>query len=366
VFTLSEAIEHPHLRERETVRRVHDDHLGEFDIPGFPAKFSRWSTSNDLRAPLLGEHNSDVLQELLGLSEEQIAALYGNGVLVQDPLEAKTHQLSWTDAQTILMVPHMTTIHVDLFVIGAGSGGVRAARIAAGHGATVAIAEQSRVGGTCVIRGCVPKKIFVYASSFGKSFSDATGFGWHLSNARFDWPTLLRNKNTEIARLEGLYRSGLAKAGLLLIDGRAVVEDIQTVRIEGTDRRYRARRILIATGGTPNREFNLPGIEHAIDSDAVFELEKLPRSVLIVGGGYIAVEFAGIMQGLGVQTALLHRGKTCCADSTVTCRRKLSGPIANAALMCDLTQHSNVLTGDKIVDETAEKRCSSELPWMDA
>ncbi|WP_206998608.1 glutathione-disulfide reductase [Trinickia mobilis] len=202
----------------------------------------------------------------------------------------------------------MNVFDVDLLVIGAGSGGVRAARAAAGHGATVAIAEQSRVGGTCVIRGCVPKKIFVYASRLEQSFSDAVGFGWSLSNAQFDWPTLLRNKNTEIARLEGLYRLGLAKAGVSLIDGRAVVEDDQTVRIEGTDHRYRARRVLIATGGTPNRGFDVPGIEHAIDSDAVFELEHLPRSVLIVGGGYIAVEFAGIMHGLGVQTNLLHRG----------------------------------------------------------
>ena len=204
----------------------------------------------------------------------------------------------------------MTTFNVDLFVIGAGSGGVRAARIAAGHGATVAIAEESRVGGTCVIRGCVPKKIFVYASRFEKSFSDAAGFGWHLGNAEFNWPTLLRNKNTEIARLEGLYRAGLAKAGVTLIDARAVVEDNHTVRIEGTEHRYRAKRVLIATGGTPNRTFKVPGIEYAIDSDAVFELEKLPRSVLIVGGGYIAVEFAGIMHGLGVQTDLLHRGAT--------------------------------------------------------
>lgn len=202
----------------------------------------------------------------------------------------------------------MTAFDVDLFVVGAGSGGVRAARVAAQHGATVAIAEQSRVGGTCVIRGCVPKKIFVYASRFGKSFDDAASFGWRLHDTRFDWPTLLRNKNAEITRLEGRYRAGLAAAGVALIDGRAVVTDRHTVRIEGTQRAWRAKRILIATGARPNRAFDVPGIEHAIDSDAVFELEKLPRSALIVGGGYIAVEFTAIMQGLGVRTTLLHRG----------------------------------------------------------
>jgi glutathione reductase (NADPH) len=204
----------------------------------------------------------------------------------------------------------MTPFDVDLFVIGAGSGGVRAARIAAGHGATVAIAEQSRVGGTCVIRGCVPKKIFVYASRFEKSIIDAASFGWHLSNAQFNWPTLLRNKNAEIARLENRYRSDLVKAGVSVIDGRAVIEGNQMVRVEGSGHRYRARRVLIATGGTPNRKFDVPGIEYAIDSDTVFELETLPRSVLIVGGGYIAVEFAAMMHGLGVQTELLHRGTT--------------------------------------------------------
>lgn len=202
----------------------------------------------------------------------------------------------------------MRTFDVDLFVIGAGSGGVRAARIAASHGASVAIAEHSRVGGTCVIRGCVPKKLFVYASRFGRHFGDASGFGWEARDVRFGWRTLLASKNTEISRLEGLYRQGLEKAGVRLIDGRAVIDETQTVRIVHTGERIRARHVLIATGGRPNHEIDAPGIEHAIDSDAVFELPALPDRVAIVGGGYIAVEFAGIMQGLGVKTTILHRG----------------------------------------------------------
>jgi glutathione reductase (NADPH) len=202
----------------------------------------------------------------------------------------------------------MSTYDFDLFVIGGGSGGVRASRIAAGYGANVAVAEEYKLGGTCVIRGCVPKKLFVYASRFKQLFSDSAGFGWHLGEAGFDWSTLLRNKNAEISRLEGLYRSGLTKAGVSLIDGRAVIDGAHTVRIEGTAERVRAKRVLIATGATPNRNFDIPGIEHAIDSNDVFELARLPRSVLIIGGGYIAIEFAGIMHGLGVQTTLLHRG----------------------------------------------------------
>jgi glutathione reductase (NADPH) len=202
----------------------------------------------------------------------------------------------------------MSTYDFDLIVIGGGSGGVRAGRIAAGYGAKVAVAEEYRFGGTCVIRGCVPKKLFVYASRFNQLFSDAKGFGWRPGELNFDWPTLLRNKNAEISRLEGLYRSALAKAGVSLIDGRAVIDGENTVCIEGTAARFRARRVLIATGGTPNHDFDIPGIEHAIDSNDVFEMTRLPRSVLIVGGGYIAIEFAGIMHGLGVQTSLLHRG----------------------------------------------------------
>ncbi|CAB3773192.1 glutathione-disulfide reductase [Paraburkholderia humisilvae] len=202
----------------------------------------------------------------------------------------------------------MKTFDVDLFVIGAGSGGVRAARVAASHGARVAIAERSRVGGTCVVRGCVPKKLFVYASRVNQVLSDAAAFGWQLGESRFDWPTLLGNKNVEIARLEGLYRSGLAQAGVALVEGHATIDGPNTILIRGTLERIRAKRILVATGGSPNRDLDIPGIGYAIDSNDVFELGNLPPRALIIGGGYIAIEFAGLLHGLGVKTSLVHRG----------------------------------------------------------
>ena len=195
----------------------------------------------------------------------------------------------------------------DLFVIGAGSGGVRAARIAAKHGAKVAVAEEYRVGGTCVIRGCVPKKLFVYASKFAEEFEDAIGFGWTTERVSFDWQTLLDNKNTEIDRLNKAYIRNLTAAGAELIEERATLVDAHTVQL-ASGRKVTAKYILIATGATPFVPKNLLGNELAITSNEAFHLERLPRRIVIVGGGYIAVEFAGIFAGLGVETILLYRG----------------------------------------------------------
>lgn len=203
----------------------------------------------------------------------------------------------------------MADFDYDLFVIGGGSGGVRSARLAAAMGKRVAIAEEYRFGGTCVIRGCVPKKLFVYASQFPEHFEDAAGYGWSVGETRFDWPTLVANKDREIARLEGLYRSGLEKAGAEIVESRAVLEGSNAVRIVSDGRIVTARHILIATGGRPNPHHALPGSEHAITSDDAFHLKTLPGSIVIGGGGYIAVEFANIFHGLGVDTTLIYRGK---------------------------------------------------------
>jgi glutathione reductase (NADPH) len=202
----------------------------------------------------------------------------------------------------------MKTFDVDLFVIGGGSGGVRAARVAAGHGARVMVAEEYRVGGTCVIRGCVPKKLMVYASRFSDEFEEAAGFGWSVPPPRFDWATLIANKDREIARLESVYRTNLEKSGVEILDSRAVLEDPHTVHILKTDERVRARFILIATGAHPTLDPPIPNGELAITSNEVFHLERQPERILIVGGGYIAVEFAGIFSGLGSAVTLLHRG----------------------------------------------------------
>ncbi|MFA7638881.1 MAG: glutathione-disulfide reductase [Parvibaculum sp.] len=201
----------------------------------------------------------------------------------------------------------MTKYDYDLFVIGAGSGGVRAARIAATHGAKVGIAEEYRVGGTCVIRGCVPKKLFVYASHYSEEFEEAAGFGWTVGECSFDWKTLVANKDKEIDRLNGIYIRNLEKAGVEIIQSRATIKDAHTVRLEAEDREVTAERILIAVGATPFMP-DVPGIEHAISSNEAFHLEELPKRIVVVGGGYIAVEFAGIFNGLGVETKQLYRG----------------------------------------------------------
>ena len=201
----------------------------------------------------------------------------------------------------------MSKYNYDLFVIGAGSGGVRAARIAASYGAKVGVAEEYRVGGTCVIRGCVPKKLFVYASHYSEEFEEAAGFGWTVGERSFDWKTLVANKNKEIDRLNGIYIRNLEKAGVEIIQSRATVRDAHTVRLEAEDREVTAERILIAVGATPYMP-DVPGIEHAISSNEAFHLEELPKRIVVVGGGYIAVEFAGIFNGLGVETKQLYRG----------------------------------------------------------
>ena len=203
----------------------------------------------------------------------------------------------------------MTTFDYDLFVIGAGSGGVRAARIAAGYGARVAVAEEYRVGGTCVIRGCVPKKLFVYASHFSEQFEDAAGFGWTPGEASFDWPTLIANKDREIDRLNAIYIRNLDRSGVEIIESRAVVSGPNEVRLLATEKTVTARYILVATGATPNLDPAVTGIEHAITSNEAFHLEEFPKRVIVVGGGYIAVEFAGIFAGLGADTTLLYRGE---------------------------------------------------------
>lgn len=197
----------------------------------------------------------------------------------------------------------------DLFVIGAGSGGVRAARLAAKAGARVAIAEQAEVGGTCVIRGCVPKKLLVYGAEFGQAFRDAKGFGWTVDWARFDWPTLRDNVQDEVARLSGIYRRNLDAAGVDLFEERAVVTGANSVRLQQTSRTLSAERILVATGGHTYRPLNTKGQELGISSTDAFLLDELPSRILIAGGGYIACEFATIFSGLGVETTIIYRGE---------------------------------------------------------
>ncbi|MEE4099565.1 glutathione-disulfide reductase [Pseudomonas viridiflava] len=194
----------------------------------------------------------------------------------------------------------------DLFVIGAGSGGVRAARFAAGFGAKVAVAESRYLGGTCVNVGCVPKKLMVYSSHFSEDFEHAKGFGWSLGKASFDWPTLIANKDREINRLNGIYRKLLVDSGVTLHEGHARIVGPQRVEINGQT--YSAERILIATGGWPQIP-DVPGREHAISSNEAFFLKELPKRVVVVGGGYIAVEFASIFNGLGADTTLVYRGE---------------------------------------------------------
>lgn len=198
------------------------------------------------------------------------------------------------------------TYDFDLFVIGAGSGGVRAARFSAGYGAKVAVAESRYLGGTCVNVGCVPKKLLVYGAHLADEFEQAKGFGWSVDKPSFDWPTLISNKNREIDRLNGVYRNLLVNSGVTLLEGHARMLDDHHVELDG--KRYSAKNILIATGGWPSIP-EIPGHEHAIGSNEVFFLEQLPKRVIVVGGGYIAVEFASIFNGMGAQTTQLYRGE---------------------------------------------------------
>ncbi len=199
----------------------------------------------------------------------------------------------------------MTRYDYDLFVIGAGSGGVRAARMAAATGVSTAVAESGPLGGTCVNAGCVPKKLLVYASAFADAFEDCRGFGWTVGSASFDWPTLIANKDREIERLNGVYRRLLEGSGADIHYGRARLADRHTVEVDGMS--YTAKHILVATGGRPFKA-PIPGAELGITSDEIFHLERQPRRLLITGGGYIAVEFAGIFNRMGTEVTLNYRG----------------------------------------------------------
>jgi glutathione reductase (NADPH) len=238
------------------------------------------------------------------------------------------------------------TYDYDLFVIGAGSGGVRAARLTALGGKRVAIAEEFRVGGTCVIRGCVPKKFMVMASDFAHDFEIAEGYGWTI-DAKFDWPKFLEAKDVEIARLSGIYAANLGKAGVDLVNGRAVLTDAHTVKVtkrDGSDGgTFTAEKILIATGGRPWVPETMTGIEHVITSEEAFHLPELPKRILIAGGGYIAVEFAGIFAGLGVETTLVYRGPNILRGFDDDVRAHLAGEIEKRGIKVILgCQHSSI------------------------
>jgi glutathione reductase (NADPH) len=247
----------------------------------------------------------------------------------------------------------MSDHDVDLFVIGGGSGGVRASRMAAQHGARVMLAEEYRVGGTCVIRGCVPKKLFVYASRFRAEFEDAEGYGWSLSTPSFDWATLIANKDREIARLEAAYTATLKKAGVTIVKTRAALLDAHTVRLASGER-VRAGHVLIATGGAPSYGDPISGLEHAISSNEAFHLPEFPTHVVIQGGGYIAVEFAGIFAGLGAHVTLVYRGENILRGFDDDVR---------AHLRMDMEKHGvRVLTGCKVAAiEPMESRYSVQL-----
>lgn len=201
----------------------------------------------------------------------------------------------------------MNSFDFDLFVIGGGSGGVRAGRVAAETGAKVALAEESRMGGTCVIRGCVPKKLMVFASGHAQGIEDARAYGWDVTAGSFDWTRFRARLDTELTRLENIYRTNLARPGTTIFDQRATIIDPHTVQL-ADGKRVTASRILVATGGRPYKPEGIPGIEHALVSDDIFLLDALPKSILIVGGGYIACEFAGILNGMGVQVTQYYRG----------------------------------------------------------
>jgi glutathione reductase (NADPH) len=247
----------------------------------------------------------------------------------------------------------MSDYDVDLFVIGGGSGGVRAARVASQHGARVMLAEEYRVGGTCVIRGCVPKKLLVYASRFRAEFEDAVGYGWTRPESTFDWPTLIANKDKEIARLEAAYTATLAKAKVEIVKSRAIVADAHTVQL-ADGKRVRAAHILIATGGTPSYGDPIPGIEHAISSNEAFHLPELPAHVVIQGGGYIAIEFAGIFAGLGSHVTVIYRGDNILRGFDDEVRQHVRVDMEKRGI--------RVLTGSKVAAiERTDARFSVEL-----
>jgi len=241
----------------------------------------------------------------------------------------------------------MADFDFDLLVIGAGSGGVRAARIAASHGAKVAICEESRVGGTCVIRGCVPKKLLAYAAHFSEDFEDAAGFGWTVGERSFSWPKLIAAKDREIDRLNQVYLKLLDQSGVELFSHRGKFTDNHTVQLG--DRTVRAKRILIATGAHPWLP-DIPGIEHAFSSDEAFHLAELPQRVVVVGGGYIACEFAGIFNGLGAEVTQVYRGEQVLRGFDHDVRRVLTSEMAGKGVQFEFKQtiHAISKKGDEL------------------
>ncbi|MGN2624415.1 glutathione-disulfide reductase [Stutzerimonas balearica] len=233
----------------------------------------------------------------------------------------------------------------DLFVIGAGSGGVRAARFAAGYGARVAVAESRYLGGTCVNVGCVPKKLLVFGAHYAEDIGQAQGYGWTIDGATFDWSSLIANKNQEIQRLNGIYRNLLVDGGVSLFEAHARLVDAHTVEVAG--QRYSAEHILVATGGWPFVP-EIPGHEHAITSNEAFYLERLPRRVLVVGGGYIAVEFASIFHGCGADTKLLYRGELFLRGFDGSLRDHIKDELIKKGM--DLQFKSDIARIDKLAD----------------
>ncbi|MCA1369924.1 glutathione-disulfide reductase [Bradyrhizobium sp. BRP14] len=253
----------------------------------------------------------------------------------------------------------MSAFDYDLFVIGGGSGGVRSGRLAAAMGKKVAIAEEFRYGGTCVIRGCVPKKLYVYASQYSEHFEDAAGFGWTVGESRFDWRKLVAAKEQEITRLEGLYRKGLANAGAEILDTRAELTGPNMVRLLASGKTVTAERIVIAVGGHPSPHDALPGHELCITSNEAFDLPELPKSILIAGGGYIAVEFANIFHGLGVETTLIYRGKEILSRFDQDMRRGLHAAMEEKGIrvLCeDIIQSVSVDASGRRVAKTMKDR----------
>ena len=224
----------------------------------------------------------------------------------------------------------------DLFTIGAGSGGTRASRIAAGYGARVAVAEEYRVGGTCVIRGCVPKKLMVYAGRFAGDFEEARNFGWDIEAYAHDWSRLIANKDKEIARLEGLYRKGLMGAGAEIIDERAEVLGPHEIRLKKSGRTVTAKHILIATGAAPHVPEGVPGIEHAITSNEIFHLRQRPERIVIVGAGYIALEFASLLNSLGSEVTIVHYAPEILRGFDREVRHHLHAELAKAGIKFEM------------------------------
>lgn len=249
----------------------------------------------------------------------------------------------------------MSEFDFDLFVIGAGSGGVRASRLAASYGAKVAVAEDLYLGGTCVNVGCVPKKLFAYAAHFAEDIEDAHGYGWDIGQTGFTWSRLLENKNREITRLNGIYRNLLSSAGVTLFDGRARFVDSHTVAVG--DKTYTAERILIATGGWPHIP-TFPGSEHVISSNEVFFLETLPKRVLVVGGGYIAIEFASIFHGLGCDVTQLYRGELFLRGFDQSIREHMATTMR--AKQLDLRFNTNVRSIERSADGVFQVKLSDD------